>query len=72
MPAKKTDTSITDAQARTFLNSAAEREQLHCSRIVGFHLVKLKTGASWRLRYHDAAASLRRSSASPDGSRQCG
>ena len=59
MPAKKTDTSITDAQARTFLNSAAEREQLHCSRIVGFHLVKLKTGASWRLRYHDTAGKRR-------------
>jgi len=59
MPAKKSDTSITDAQARTFLNTAGEREQLHCSRIVGFHLVKLKTGASWRLRYHDAAGKRR-------------
>lgn len=59
MPARKSDTSITESQARHFLNTAAEREQLRCTRIVGFHLVKLKAGASWRLRYHDTTGKRR-------------
>lgn len=53
MAAKILDTSITDTAARRFLKNAAERDTLWCERITGFHLIKLKSGASWRYRYQD-------------------
>lgn len=52
-------TKITTTTASKFLQSAEERQQLACKNIKGFHLVKLKTGASWRYRYTDATGKRR-------------
>lgn len=57
--AQKIDTSITDTRARSFLKDADERESLWCDRITGLHLLKTKTGGSWRYRYQDARGKRR-------------
>lgn len=49
----KLDTSITDKTADSFLKSAGDRATLWCDKITGFHLLKTKTGGSWRYRYTD-------------------
>ena len=54
MPAKSLDTSITDTAARRFMKNEPERATLWCERVTGFHLLKLKTGGSWRYRYQTA------------------
>ncbi|WP_421621663.1 tyrosine-type recombinase/integrase [Alkalilimnicola ehrlichii] len=54
MPAKTLDTSITDAATRRFLKNEPERATLWCERITGFHILKVKTGGSWRYRYQTA------------------
>jgi integrase len=59
MAAKTLDTSITDTTARNFLKEAGERETLFCKKVTGLHLVKLKTGGSWRYRYLDASGKRR-------------
>ena len=53
------DTSITDAKARTFLKTAQDRTDLACEKITGFHLCKIGKGASWRYRYRDASGKRR-------------
>lgn len=53
MPAKPSNTSITDAAARRFITEGDERGTLWCERITGFHLLKTKAGGSWRYRYQD-------------------
>lgn len=54
-------TSITDAKTRKFLtqNGVKERKTLNCTRIKGFHLIKLAHGGSWRYRYRDALGKVR-------------
>ena len=59
MPAKTLDSSITDNAARRFLADAGDRETLWCDRITGLHLLKTKTGGSWRYRYQDATGKRR-------------
>lgn len=49
----KLDTSITDKTADSFLKSAGDRATLWCEKISGLHLLKTKTGGSWRYRYTD-------------------
>jgi integrase len=49
----KLDTSITDNSADKFLKSAGDRATLWCDKISGLHLLKTKTGGSWRYRYSD-------------------
>ncbi len=53
------DTSITDAKARAFLQSAKDRAALACNKITGFHLCKIGDGSSWRYRYLDDAGHRR-------------
>lgn len=59
MARRSLDTSITDAVARRHLADANERDTLWCERISGFHLIKLKSGGSWRFRYQDALGKRR-------------
>lgn len=59
MPLRTTDTSITDAAARRFLQDATERDTLWCERITGLHLIKLKKGGSWRYRYSNTTGKRR-------------
>ncbi|HCW90026.1 MAG TPA: integrase [Marinobacter sp.] len=49
----KLDTSISDNAADKFLKSADDRATLWCEKISGLHLLKTKTGGSWRYRYTD-------------------
>lgn len=49
-----THTSIDDDVAQAWLKKAKERETLACTRLPGFHLVRLKKGGAWRWRYTDA------------------
>ena len=49
----KLDTSISDKTAGSFLKSADDRATLWCEKISGLHLLKTKTGGSWRYRYSD-------------------
>ena len=49
----KLDTSITDNAADKFLKAADDRATLWCDKISGLHLLKTKTGGSWRYRYSD-------------------
>lgn len=49
----KLDTSITDKTADKFLKNADDRATLWCEKISGLHLLKTKTGGSWRYRYTD-------------------
>jgi integrase len=53
------NTSITDDKARKFYKLAEPRDRLPCDKIPGFHLLKLKNGASWRYRYTDATGKRR-------------
>ena len=46
-------TSITVSRFDKFKTEAADRKQLGCQKIPGLFLLKLKTGAAWRLRYSD-------------------
>lgn len=54
MAQKQLDTSITIAAADRFLKRENERATLWCDRITGFHLLKTKSGGSWRYRYQAA------------------
>ena len=47
------DTSITDAKVRNFLQRANDRNELVCERITGFHFCKIGKLGSWRFRYRD-------------------
>lgn len=49
----KSDTSISDAAINRFLSVSKDRGTLWCDRVTGFHLIKTKTGGSWRYRYAD-------------------
>lgn len=55
----KLDTSISDTAASKFLKDSVERATLWCDKITGFHLLKTKTGGSWRYRYSDALGKRR-------------
>lgn len=55
----KLDTSITDKTADSFLKSADDRATLWCEKISGLHLLKTKTGGSWRYRYSDPTGKRR-------------
>ncbi len=47
------DTSITDTKVREFLRHAADRNELICEKITGFHFCKIGKSGSWRYRYRD-------------------
>ncbi|GGY85357.1 integrase family protein [Marinobacter zhanjiangensis] len=53
MAKAKLDTSISDSAANTFLKDSADRATLWCEKVTGLHLLKTKTGGSWRYRYTD-------------------
>ena len=53
------DSSITDDAARKFIKDAPERGTLWCDKQTGLHLLKTKTGGSWRYRYTDATGKRR-------------
>lgn len=53
------NTSISSTAARTWVAKAEYRDRLPCNKIPGFHLLKLRTGASWRYRYTDATGKRR-------------
>lgn len=53
MAKNKSDTSITDTAANKFLKDAGDRATLWCEKVTGLHLLKTKTGGSWRYRYTD-------------------
>lgn len=55
----KLDTSITEKAATSFLKSADDRATLWCDKITGLHLLKTKTGGSWRYRYQDPTGKRR-------------
>jgi integrase len=55
----KLDTSISDTAASKFLKDSIDRATLWCDKITGFHLLKTKTGGSWRYRYADALGKRR-------------
>lgn len=57
--AKQLDTSITDTAANRFLKTANDRATLWCEKVTGLHLLKTKTGGSWRYRYQDATGKRR-------------
>ncbi|MGM0672233.1 tyrosine-type recombinase/integrase, partial [Thioalkalivibrio sp.] len=59
MAAKALDTSITDAAARRFLDSASNRATLWCDRVTGLHLIRTTKGGSWRYRYTDPTGKRR-------------
>ena len=46
-------TSITVSRFDKFKTESADRKQLGCKKIPCLFLLKLKTGAAWRLRYSD-------------------
>lgn len=51
--AKQSKTSITENSALEHVKKAPFRAELSCSKIVGFHLQKMKTASTWRFRYRD-------------------
>lgn len=57
--AKQSDTSITDTAANKFLKTAGDRASIWCDKVTGLHLLKTKTGGSWRYRYQDATGKRR-------------
>jgi integrase len=59
MATKQSKTSITEAAARNVMRDAEERATLSCTRITGFHLIKLKQSGAWRYRYTNAAGKRR-------------
>jgi integrase len=48
-----TDTSISDTDARTFIKDGKDRAIKTCTKIAGFHLIKIGEAGSWRYRYSD-------------------
>jgi len=58
MPVKQTNpSSLRDGIVKAFRSKPKgdkTQEFLYCKNIPGFHLVKLKSGESWRFRYQDA------------------
>lgn len=52
-------TSITESQYSKFKSTSVEREQLGCTKITGFFLLRLKKGMVYRLRYTDLAGKRR-------------
>lgn len=60
MPASSdVKTSLTAHSVSKFANSADVNDQLGCKNIQGFHVKKLTTGTSYRLRYRDNAGKRR-------------
>ncbi|WP_371194607.1 tyrosine-type recombinase/integrase [Glaciecola sp. SC05] len=51
---RKSITSITEEKSIKHVKDGNYRQELSCQKIVGFHLQKLKSGASWRFRYTNA------------------
>jgi integrase len=51
--AKQSKTSITENGALEHVKKAPFRAELSCSKIVGFHLQRMKTASTWRFRYRD-------------------
>lgn len=51
--AKSSITGLTEASCRDHIRLSGYRNELSCSKILGFHLQKLKSGGCWRFRYHD-------------------
>lgn len=49
--AKTAPTSLTEHKCNQHIKLAEYRAELICSKIIGFHLQKLKTGGCWRFRY---------------------
>jgi len=49
--AKTAPTSLTEHKCNQHIKSAEYRAELACTKIIGFHLQKLKTGGCWRFRY---------------------
>lgn len=58
--ANKSETTITKTKAVEFIDSSKSMNELSCEKITGFHLVRTKTGATWRLRYTDFAGKRRK------------
>lgn len=57
-----TASSLRQADVDAFLNKPKGdkgQEFLYCKQIPGFHLIKLKSGSSWRYRYQDATGRRR-------------
>lgn len=52
--ARKSITSITEEKSIKHVRNGKYRQELSCQKIVGFHLQKLRSGASWRFRYSNA------------------
>lgn len=57
--AKHSNTSITDADAYSFIEKTELRTMLSCGFLPGFHLLKLAKGGSWRYRYSDVTGRRR-------------
>jgi integrase len=51
--ANQSKTSITENSALEHVKKAAFRAELSCTKIVGFHLQRMKTASTWRFRYRD-------------------
>jgi integrase len=51
--AKQSKTSITENAVLLHLKNKPFRAELSCSKIVGFHLQKMKNTSTWRFRYRD-------------------
>lgn len=51
--AKASITGLTEASCREHIKESGYRNELSCSKILGFHIQKLKSGGCWRFRYHD-------------------
>lgn len=51
MAKHNSDTSISDTDARSFIKTEKDRAIKTCTKIAGFHLIKVGTGGSWRYRY---------------------
>lgn len=49
--AKVAPSSLTEHKCNQHLQNAAYRSELACTKIIGFHLQKLKAGGCWRFRY---------------------
>jgi len=60
-------TSITVSRFEKFKAEAADREQLGCSKVSGFFLLKLKSGCAWRFRYTDPVSGARLTDTLADG-----
>ena len=45
--------SISEPQADRFAKTASEKATLWCANLTGLHLIRIKSGASWRYRFTD-------------------